>query len=232
MKTDDPIFTELALKAITGKASAAEQSQLKNLLLEPALADEFKQLQTDATLAKEVLPLLGEAPASIPPLSDFEYSQMKALVEKGNREKPDRGTSAFSWRWIWGVAAAAAVITMVVIFTLPAKHPLVQVAMLDSMGQARGNDDGFNLKLTGALQQNFGQTNYTVYSDNQGLNDWLKQQPVSGPVIKIVYDRDAGEVRIIYPAKDNQIVTKTFPVLKEDDLPSVLKKVQGTINAK
>ena len=162
MKTDDPIFTELALKVITGKASTAEQAQLKELLLQPALAAEFKQLQADAALAKEVLPLLGEAPVSIPPLSDFEYSQMKGLVKERNREKTTRGVSAFSWRWIWGVAAAAAVVTMVVIFTLPAKRPLVQVAMLDSIGQARGNDDGFNLKLTEALQHNFGQTNYTV----------------------------------------------------------------------
>src|ERR1039458_7880022 len=109
MKTDDPIFTELALKAIAGNADSAEQSRLGELLQQPELAKEFQQLKADAAFAKEVLPLMGEEPAMTPPLTDFEFSQMRKLAEARLKNlTPEKPKSSWSWHWIWGLAGAAA----------------------------------------------------------------------------------------------------------------------------
>ena len=229
MKTDDPIFTDLALRVIAGKATEAEQAQLKAWLAQPELAEEFKQLKADAGFAQEVLPLMGEARATTPPLTDFETSQMRRLAEARARKteaqasKPNR-----SWGWVWGLASATAVIAIVVMLNPPTQHTTVQFAMLDSMGQMRGGTNDVTANLIGALRESFGETNLTTFSGDQELNQWLKQWSAA-TTVKIVYDRDASEVRVVYAAKNGQLITKTFPVAKETDLPAALKKAADSL---
>jgi len=226
MKIDDPIFTELALKQIAGKATEAEQAQLKELLKQSDLAAEFKQLQADADFAKEVLPLLGEEPATVPPLTEFELSQMRKLAEKRERGKDrEKQKTSWSWRWVWGLAAATAVVVFVVIINQPTT---VQFAMLDSMGGMRGGTNDVTAKLVAALQASFGQTNFATYTGSQELNQWLNQWPAR-KAFKLVYDRDNAEVRILNRVDGNTQVVKKFPVAKEADLPNVLREASETI---
>ena len=100
--------------------------------------------------------------------------------------------------------------------------------MLDSLGTMRGGTNDVTPKLEVALQENFGQTNFTAYSGNQELNQWLNQWP-AGRAFKLIYDRDNGEVRIMSRVNDTVQVVKTFPVAKDDDLSAVLKQASEAI---
>jgi hypothetical protein len=223
MKPDDPKFTELALRAIAGKATEAQQAELKALLQQPALAAEYGHLRADVGFSKEVLPLLDEAPVAVPPLTDFELSQMRKLAEARQQKLQAPEKKAFwSWQWILGVAGTAAAIALMVTLALPSSRPAFQVAVLDSMGSMRGTND-LNAILLPALQSSFGQTNLISYSEAADLTAWLNNWP-DRKTVKVVYDRDNGAVRVIYRDNSNQIISKTFPVLKESDLSAVLKK--------
>jgi hypothetical protein len=223
MKPDDPKFTELALRVIAGKANAAEQASLKALLQQPELAAEYKQLQADTSFGKEVLPLLGEEPVTVPPLTDFELSQMRRLAEARQKKlRTPEKKAAWSWRWLWVLAPAAAVIVIAVALNLPPSHHTIQLAMLDSMGTTRGTND-INATLLPALKESFGRTNLNNYTESEQLNNWLSVWP-DAKTVKVVYDRDNGLVRVVYRDTSNQIISKAFPVLKESDLPAVLKK--------
>jgi len=230
MNIDDPIFTELALKAIAGRASEVEKSTLKELLKAPEMAAEFKEMQIDVAFIRETLPLMGEEPATVPPLTDFQLSHMESLFkERADKKRLNESISSWSWKWALGLAGATAVI--VIALNWPATSTrAVQFAMLDSVGPMRGMNDNLNLKLVAALQENFGQTNFTNFSASAQFNEWLNQPPPNGETAKIVYDRDAGEIRIIHRNKGNQLVTNTVPVIKEEDLPAALKQAHDTLN--
>lgn len=233
MSIDDPYFTELALKVLAKKATESEQAKLKALLAEPPLAAEFKRLQQDVAFSREAMSLLGEEPASTPTLTDFERSQLEILYGKRDKIKckqPQRSSRA--WQWLVGLAGGAAVIALLMFANRSTTSTgTIQFAMLDSMGPTRGTNSVLNSKLITALQENFGRTNFTTYSENSQLNAWLNQQPSSGEA-KVVYDRDAGEVRVVYQGKDKQLVNKSLPVVKEENLPAVLKQAHDLINGK
>lgn len=230
MNIDDPIFTELALKAIAGKANESEKATLKEMLKSPEMAAEFKQLQADVGFAREILPLMGEQPATTPPLSDFEHSQLERLAkERSDKNRPKESKSSWSWQWVLGLAGATALI--VIALNWPATSiRTIQFAMLDSMGSMRGTNNNINLNLVTALQENFGQTNFTTFSGSAQINDWLNQQPSNGETVKVVYDRDSGEIRVIHRTKGNQLVTNTVPVIKEENLPAALKQAHEILN--
>src|SRR5712671_3562002 len=142
MKPDDPIFTDLALKVISGKATPEEQAKLKEMLMQPDLAKEYKQLQADMMFAKEVLPLMGEEPANVPPLTDFELSRMRKLAdERQQRLGQQKSKPSWAFRWAFGLASAAAVVLLTVFLMLPTPPRTFQVAMLDSVGPSRGTND-------------------------------------------------------------------------------------------
>ena len=229
MKTDDPKFTELALRVIAGKATDVEQAELKLLLAQPELAEEFKHLKADTAFAKEVMLMLGVESVAVPPLTDFELSQMRKLAEQRERriEAGNKKTS-WSWRWVWGLATVTAVVAIVVLLNLPAQKTTVQFAMLDSMGTMRGGTNDVMVKLVAALQDNFGQTNLTTCSGSQELNKWLDQWP-AGRAFKLVYDRDNGEVRILSRGNGTTQVLKTLPVAKDEDLPGILMQASEAI---
>ena len=231
MNTDDPIFVDLALKAIAGKASITELAQLQELLRQPELASEYKQMQADADFAREVLPALGDDPKSVPPLTDFEKSQMRKLADARQARLASEANqpkkSFWNWQWVLGLATATAVIAILVIVNLPAQPRMVQVAMLDSMGSMRGTND-INRILLPALQFSFGQTNVANYADASDLKVWFNNWTDSRAV-KIVYDRDNGEVRVTYKDVQGQIISKIFPVHNEAELPAVLQQAKASI---
>ena len=70
------------------------------------------------------------------------------------------------------------------------------------------------------------QTNLTVFSEKPDLQQWLKQWPdqKQKTIIKVWFNRDSGEVRILAQRNGNRIIERGFTVKNEGELPVVLKQ--------
>lgn len=126
-----------------------------------------------------------------------------------------------SWRWVLGLATATAVLALIVLPSLfPKPRMSVQVAMLDLAGTTRGADTN-ELAL---LRQAWKDAPFESFSQAPKLEDWEKTWPQESKatVAKIIYDRSAGEVRVIGRHK-GQPFQKTFPV--EHTLAATFKLV-------
>jgi hypothetical protein len=248
VNVNDPLFTDLALKVIAGRASEAERSELAARVAgHPELEAELESLRADVAFAREVLPLLGDEQVKAGELPGYARARLHAAVKRslGNPASPQPTSNAnvvrmvLQWRWLLGLATAAAVALIVVSLNWPRltgntagnvnSKPLVQLAMLDSMGQTRGTtfSGPTDAELAATLKDSLLQTNLMVFSATPDLQNWLEQWPDDRnlSVIKIWYSRDAREIRV--QSRKNKVVLfeKVFPVAKEDDLPSVLKNV-------
>jgi hypothetical protein len=242
VNVNDPLFTDLALKVIAGRASEAERSELAvRVAGHPELEEELESLRADVAFAKEVLPLLGDEQVKVGELPGYARARLHAAVKRslGNTARPQPTSKATfgemvrQWRWLLGLATAAAVALIVVSLNWPRltgntagnvnSKPLVQLAMLDSMGQTRGAtfSGPTDAELAATLKASLLQTNLTV------LQHWLEQWPDDRnlSVIKIWYNRDAREIRVQSRNNKGVLFEKVFPVAKEDDLPSALKNV-------
>lgn len=83
MSTNDQQFFDLAMKAIAGKANAGERTELDSLLgSHPELREEYVELQADARLAREVLPLLGRTEAQSGHLPGYARNRLLASVRR------------------------------------------------------------------------------------------------------------------------------------------------------
>ena len=110
-----------------------------------------------------------------------------------------------------------AFLVLLPMLTKPAA-PVIQVAMLDLAGPTRGGDTNelaaFHQQWQGAAVQSFGKTSE--------LEAWEKNWPAGNqPVVKVIYDRSAGEVRVVGRQKGREF-QKVFPV--EQDLTTALQK--------
>ncbi len=66
------------------------------------------------------------------------------------------------------------------------------------------------------------------FSSTSDLGEWEKNWPdeIKKPVIKVIYDRSAGEVRVIGRFEEKRF-QRSFPV--DPDLQTALKRVTGFI---
>lgn len=113
---------------------------------------------------------------------------------------------------------------------LVAAKPVIQLAMLDTVGMTRGATPGILYavsppKPADVLQQSHAQSEVRTFSETADLKRWLGEWPadVQQTVVKVVYDRDAGEVRVVGYSKGKHLFERTFQVQQEQDLPDVLK---------
>ena len=246
MNVNDPLFTDLALKVIAGRASEVERSELAGRVAgHPELEAELESLRADVAFAKEVLPLLGDEQVKAAELPGYARARLRAAVKRsfGNPAPPQPTGKEIvvgmvrHWQWWLGLGTAAAVGLIVVSLNwtrmsvdtarMVNSKPLVQLAMLDSMGQTRGTAAlQRNLQLVATLTESLQQTNLTFFSEKADLKKWLDEWPDEQPqpIFKIWYDRDAGEVRVQGRWNGKLQVEKRFPVEKEQDLPAVLKR--------
>jgi hypothetical protein len=131
----------------------------------------------------------------------------------------------WKWRWILGLAASAAV---VVLFLLPVFNrsapPMIQVAMLDVAGATRGSDTN----ETSLLHQTWEKATVDSFTGTMALHAWETNWPAQNerPVVKVVFDRAAGEVRILGRWKGESF-TKTL--LVERDLAATLEQAKSFI---
>lgn len=244
---NDPLFTDLALKVIAGRASKAERSELAARVAgHPELEAELESLRADVAFTREVLPLLGDEPAKAGELPGYARARLRAAVKRslGNPAPPQPTSNATvgemvrQWRWLLGLGTATAVALVVVSLYWPRlagntarnvnSNPLVQLAMLDSMGQTRGatGSGPTDAELASILKESLLRTNLTVFSETTDLQHWLNQWPEQKEqvVIKVWFNRDSGELRVLAQRNANRLLEKSFSVKNEGDLPAVLKQ--------
>ncbi|NBU11590.1 MAG: hypothetical protein EBS84_21750 [Proteobacteria bacterium] len=133
------------------------------------------------------------------------------------------------WRWWIGLATATAAVALIVVLNRPGPNlpPVIQVAMLDSIGATRGT----NASPLTVIQQQWKDVKPVEFSDNEQLKQWQKDWEAGSnrTVAKIVYDRDAGVIRVTVRSAGRLLVERSFEVKAEQDLPSVLESVKSLI---
>ena len=134
------------------------------------------------------------------------------------------------WRWWIGLATATAAVVLIVALNRPGPNlpPVIQVAMLDSVGTTRGTGE----KPLELLQQHWKDAKPQEFDDAGKLKQWQTDWPAGSKqtVVKILYDRDAGELRLTVRVKDRPAVEKIFPVKQGQELGSVLPSVKAAID--
>jgi hypothetical protein len=128
----------------------------------------------------------------------------------------------FGWRWAVAFASAAAVVVFVAKGVLrQPPRPVIQLAMLDVAGPTRGSGGA----EAEALRKTWRGATVEGFSAASDLAAWERNWPTeaSPPVVKIIYDRAAGEVRVVGRLKE-ETFQKTFRI--EADLGVTLKAVQ------
>jgi hypothetical protein len=224
---NDQRFFDLAMKVIGRQSSDVERRELEALLAaEPELRVEFERLQTEARVAKEVLPLLAATEASAGAMPAYARERLQTKVRQTfGRPIVSRKTGMFGWRWAVAFASAAAVVGFVAIGVLREPPcPVIQLAMLDVAGPTRGSsaadEDALRKAWQGAVVENF--------SAASELATWEREWPaqVGPPVVKIIYNRAAGEVRVVGRTK-GRLFQKVFSA--EAGLASVLREVAAYV---
>jgi hypothetical protein len=226
---NDQRFFDLAMKVIAHQASDAERTDLDALLArEPELRAEFMRLEKDVRVAKEVLPLVAACTASTGQFPSYARERLQTTVRqtlgRPKSEGPDRSL-AWGWRWVFGLAAATAVVVIAVLSIFHAPNaPVIQLAMLDTAGGTRGGETNELATLREAWKgmpvQNF--------SNSSELEAWEKNWPEGGgrSAAKIIYDPAAGEVRVSGHSQ-GKAFQKTFPL--EEDLAATLQQVSAFV---
>jgi len=228
---NDEHFFDLAMKAIARQTTDAERMELDALMArEPALRAEFARLQKDARLAKDALPLVDATKAAGDKLPAYARGRLQTKVRQtlghpAAKQKPDQSL-AWGWRWILGLAAATAVIVLVALPTFRTPSgPVVQVAMLDTVGAVRGAEPN----ETETLKQQWKNSTVQSFDQTGSLENWETNWPTGDKMtVKVIYDRAAGEVRVLLHQGDES-QQKTFAI--EQDLATTLQQVNNFIHA-
>jgi hypothetical protein len=226
---NDERFFDLAMKVIARQCTDAERAELDALVAgQPELKAEFERLRAEVGVAKEALPLVNATEATAGELPAYARGRLQTKVRQTlGRQETERGTErspAWGWRWALGVAAATAVIVLLVLPTFrTSSEPVVQVAMLDAGGATRGSDTN----VGSAFRQKWEKATVDLLPTAEALRVWETNWPASKrPAFKIIYDRAAGEVRVLGRWKGKPI-EKTF--LIEQDLPAALQQAKDFI---
>jgi len=228
---NDERFFDLAMKIIGQQATDAERAELEALLArEPAMRAEFERLQSDARLAKDALPLVDASKAAGGKVPAYIRGRLQTKVQQTLGRPPEKQeverSLAWGWWWVLGLAAATAVVVLAVLPTLRTQGgPVVQVAMLDIVGTVRGVETNeteiFKQQWKNSTVENFDQTG--------PLTNWETNWPAGNKAVaKVIYNRAAGEVRVLLH-KGNKSQVKTFII--EQDLAATLRQVSDFIRA-
>ncbi|MEO8429644.1 MAG: hypothetical protein ABI651_21340 [Verrucomicrobiota bacterium] len=212
---NDERFFDLAMKVIARQSTDGERAELDACLAnQPQRLAEFKQLNAEPRLAKEVLPLIAatESTEGKCPAYARERLQTKVRQTLGRPEAVQR-VAASRWRWWPGLAATAALIVLsVILLSTKTPQPVVQVAMLDITGATRGA--GTN--ELAVLQERWKEASVDTLGNTNDLQVWETSWPneTKRPAVKVIYDRSAGEVRVSGRWK-GKMFQKSFAVEKD-----------------
>jgi len=226
---NDQRFFDLAMKVVSRQANDAERADLDALLArEPELRAEFTRLEADARMAKDALPLVVACTSSTSQFPAYARERLQTTVRQtlgrpeSAAEERDRSL-AWGWRWVLGLAAATAVVVAVAlsIFHVP-NAPVIQLAMLDTVGGTRGTDTNELATLQGTWKESPVQH----LSSASELEAWEKNWPRGDrrPAAKIIYDPAAAEVKVFGRSR-GRFFQRTF-ILEKDDLALTLQQVR------
>ena len=220
---NDQRFFDLAMKNIARQATDAEQAELDALLAShPELKAELEKLRTDARLAREVLPLAAAAESSTGQFPAYARERLQTKVRQtlGDAHATAQ-RSGWNLKWLMGFAASVAVILVLVFPLLKPTAPVIQVAMLDSTGAVRGAESDEAKIIQGEWKGSIVQT----FAQSAELEAWQTVWPDgSKPAVKVIYDRTAGELKVIIRSK-GKTTTQSFAV--EKDLAAALQQVKA-----
>jgi hypothetical protein len=224
---NDQEFFDLALKVIGHRASEAERAQLDTLVSsQPELKARFEEIQADARLAKKVLPLVAAVESSSGEFPAYARERLLTKVRKTlGPPQPTRVSQAWNWRWLLGLTAGATAVVLLLVPTLRAPdRASVQVAMLDTAGPVRGEDKDLDV-----LKAASGQSSVLTFSNAGQFDAWRITWPSGAETAaKVVYDRAAGEVRVILHSHGKN-TEKTFAV--GDDLAGAMRQANDLVRA-
>lgn len=225
-------FSELAMKVIARQSTDAERAELEALLVsDPALRSEYQRLQSDVRLAKELAPLVEGTAATQGEMPGYARGRLQTKVrqtlgrpapEPARPEGPVVGT-LLRWRWWLGLALAGAVAALLVIPPLVGpRRPVIELAMLDTAGATRGATNDALTLLAGTWDG----SNLQQFVREADLKAWEAQWPAGqkGFVVKIAYDRTAGELRVVGRSAARSF-TNSIPV--DADLRAALAKAKS-----
>ena len=209
---------------------------------------EKSKLEQELREAAPVINRLGDGPSVLP---DHIKARLNAALDKkfpltanqtSESVEPTRARKSAVepakpepswlevWRWWIGLATATAAVALVVVFNRPGPNlpPVIQVAMLDSVGTVRGTGE----KPMEMLQQQWKEAKPVEFDDAAKLKRWRESWPADAKrtVVKVLYDRDTGELRLLVRKKEGPIAEKVFLVKEGHDLGPVLPKVMATID--
>lgn len=227
---DEHLF-ELAMKVIARQATDAERAELDvRLAREPELRAEFERLQADARLAKEALPLVeatqataGELPAYARGRLQTKVRQALGRPETGDSSREEERSTLWRWRWVLGLAAATAVVLLVALpMFRPPSAPVIELAMLDVAGDTRG----WETNEVALLQQTWSGAKLNPFAKPELLRAWETNWPAKANAVKIIYDRNAAEVRVLGKGQ-RESFERSFPV--DPDLTAALKAAKAFI---
>ena len=228
---NDQRFHDLAMKVLARKATDVERAELDSLLTgSPQLKAEFERLRADVRIAAELLPIVAATEATAREFPAYARERLQTKVRQtlgANPASAKEAESARGWAWrLWLSLATvtAVVLTLLIPLLVRTSTPLIQVAMLDTSGATRG--DATN--EVAVLQEMWHKSTVQNFTDTAELEAWEKAWPSGTPrgAAKIIYDRAAGEVRVLV-RRQQQIIQKSFPV--ERDLAAALKQANTFI---
>jgi len=241
-------FFELALRKIAGQASQEKLAKLDVMIKEnPELGDEYKRLEVDSKAVKEILPLQKATEATEGEFPEYAMGMLQAEVkevlghedqEGGEEVIVGQSSPSIFLRWATGLAAVTGMIALGIYLANQDKKPAgprqiaapkeikvtVHLAMIDIVGQVRGEDDERPVEIKKAWPEK----EIANFDHPKTLEDWEAKIPenTKGPIVKIVYDLNAEEVRVLGKWK-GETRNKTLPV--EDDLAAVLAEAKKLV---
>ena len=229
---NDQRFHDLAMKVLARQATEAERAELDSLLAgNPQLKADFERLRADVRIGKELLPVVAATEAIAPEFPAYARERLQTKVRQtlgANPASAKEAESARGWAWrLWlGLATVTAVVvTLLIPLLVRPSTPLIQVAMLDSTGATRG--DATN--EVAVLQEMWQKSAVQNFTDTAELEAWAKAWPSNTQrgAAKIIYDRAAGEVRVLVRWQQ-EIIQKSFTV--ESDLTAAVQQAKAFIH--
>ena len=209
---------------------------------------EKSKLEQELKEAAPVINRLGDGPSVLPehvrarlnsvldkkfPLAAQPASQEPAAVRETavEQEKPEPSWLEV-WRWWIGLATATAAAVLVVFLNQPGPNlpPVIQVAMLDSVGTVRGTGE----KPMELLQQQWKDAKPQEFDDAAKLKQWQEGWPVDPkqPAVKILYNVDTRELRVLLRSGGTAVREKVIVVTEPRELSKALIEAEAFIREK
>ena len=209
---------------------------------------EKSKLEQELKEAAPVINRLGDGPAVLPehvrarlnsvldkkfPLAAQPASQEPAAVRETavEQEKPEPSWLEV-WRWWIGLATATAAAVLVVFLNQPGPNlpPVIQVAMLDSVGTVRGTGE----KPMEMLQKQWKEAKPQEFDNAAKLKQWQEGWPVDPkqPAVKILYNVDTRELRVLLRSGGTAVREKVIVVTEPRELSKALIEAEAFIREK